>query len=302
MASPHTRGWTRLRDRLRDPLAGFPAHAGMDPLTPAAAAARVRLPRTRGDGPCRSRCATGRSGASPHTRGWTAPPQPGQLLDAGFPAHAGMDLGLRIRQEHALGLPRTRGDGPAQNPAAATRPRASPHTRGWTLHRAAHGGDAGGFPAHAGMDRSRSPRRRRRRRLPRTRGDGPHYPGPPPPEAVASPHTRGWTRRRRLVEEPLPGFPAHAGMDPRRPATRRYASAASPHTRGWTRARLAGLPSPAGFPAHAGMAPWRPWVTTRSSWLPRTRGGWTPPEPGARPSVRGFPAHAGMDPTRRPWS
>ena len=31
MASPHTRGWTRVTGDFRARSAGFPAHAGMDP-------------------------------------------------------------------------------------------------------------------------------------------------------------------------------------------------------------------------------------------------------------------------------
>ena len=69
-----------------------------------------------------------------------------------------------------------------------------------------------------------------------------------------SPHTRGWTHREGSPQHQGVGFPAHAGMDPRRQADqggrRRFprtrgdgpdneelfevGSAVSPHTRGWT--------------------------------------------------------------------
>ena len=51
VASPHTRGWTPLRGLFGCLAVGFPAHAGMDPRSRAAFAARSGLPRTRGDGP-----------------------------------------------------------------------------------------------------------------------------------------------------------------------------------------------------------------------------------------------------------
>ena len=49
--SPHTRGWTGQANPARPAVAGFPAHAGMDPN------GKTDLPRDHG--------------VSPHTRGWT---------------------------------------------------------------------------------------------------------------------------------------------------------------------------------------------------------------------------------------
>ena len=90
-ASPHTRGWTR-RDAVRAlRVAGFPAHAGMDPTSTPALGSGMRLPRTRGDGPHRLRPLTGATEASPHTRGWTASKNRATTAADGFPAHAGMD-------------------------------------------------------------------------------------------------------------------------------------------------------------------------------------------------------------------
>ena len=54
-----------------------------------------------------------------------------------------------------------------------------------------------------------------RSRLPRTRGDGPSPSSRSGPGPEASPHTRGWTRRRPVALVAGDGFPAHAGMDPR---------------------------------------------------------------------------------------
>ena len=47
-ASPHTRGWTLRDPRQPDLPEGFPAHAGMDPVTATDEDGNERLPRTRG--------------------------------------------------------------------------------------------------------------------------------------------------------------------------------------------------------------------------------------------------------------
>ena len=172
-------------------------------------------------------------------------------------------------------LPRTRGDGPLTDSRSSRASRASPHTRGWTPLVHEDVGEGSGFPAHAGMDRGLHQRKRLIYGLPRTRGDGP---SPAPIHAhrpEASPHTRGWTLISGLNGLICDGFPAHAGMDPRRtgswparpglPRTRgdgpcvrvegvRRAQA-SPHTRGWTPTAAAWRWHQTGFPAHAGMDP-----------------------------------------------
>ena len=212
-ASPHTRGWTVAPHRREQIAGGFPAHAGMDLRLRVRAGRRIRLPRTRGDGPADTSAAKRAVMASPHTRGWTQPLYAVVHHCAGFPAHAGMDPGRRRRAGCIPWLPRTRGDGPASRSAVATASRASPHTRGWTFSGFVCGSRPAGFPAHAGMDRSRSPRRGHARRLPRTRGDGPAATPASVPPAWASPHTRGWTPRPPRHRGPPRGFPAHAGMD-----------------------------------------------------------------------------------------
>ena len=131
-ASPHTRGWTRL---FYDPLGrkgGFPAHAGMDLVTPDRPHQQSRLPRTRGDGSSISRYCEMSRLASPHTRGWT-PHRAGHEIDgSGFPAHAGMDPTVSPDSSRSGGLPRTRGDGPKDESHISLGEGASPHTRGWT--------------------------------------------------------------------------------------------------------------------------------------------------------------------------
>ena len=50
-APPHTRGWTLGTDDSWFPAGGSPAHAGMDLLIGRIRGFKLRLPRTRGDGP-----------------------------------------------------------------------------------------------------------------------------------------------------------------------------------------------------------------------------------------------------------
>ena len=337
VASPHTRGWTRCRQEQRARRHGFPAHAGMDPGGHRATRGHHGLPRTRGDGPSVRRRAMASTPASPHTRGWTRGDHPRAEDRVGFPAHAGMDPGRRQPDGVRKWLPRTRGDGPWSGRSRVRHRAASPHTRGWTRapHRARR--PRSGFPAHAGMDPTAARPLCTTRRLPRTRGDGPRLRHVQTAQAAASPHTRGWTVYIALHVNRKVGFPAHAGMDPRRstrssgrsglPRTRgdgpaseaqvHREAAASPHTRGWTPLDLGAGTLRSGFPAHAGMDRWPPRRATRTPGLPRTRGdgpppcmrtvttvgasphtrGWTVGRQDQLPNAAGFPAHAGMDPT-----
>ena len=193
LASPHTRGWTRLRERIRELEHGFPAHAGMDLRSTAGAARPPRLPRTRGDGPLASCVRAMLFEASPHTRGWTPASRCARSPRGGFPAHAGMDPGRSVRAGSSRRLPRTRGDGPSAGARTSTGTPASPHTRGWTPLQVRAGVLERGFPAHAGMDPAPTSSPRSAAGLPRTRGDGPQARSPAAASSVASPHTRGWT-------------------------------------------------------------------------------------------------------------
>ena len=177
-ASPHTRGWTRVRVRRAAHGGGFPAHAGMDPWQCLPRQIPGWLPRTRGDGPVSAVSSHPGRGASPHTRGWTLPGPRSAHRGAGFPAHAGMDPCRRRSSGPTSGLPRTRGDGPQASEGRGNDRKASPHTRGWTQ------------PSWAG--------RFVRPWLPRTRGDGPGPQIGSVPYRAASPHTRGWTLPRSL--------------------------------------------------------------------------------------------------------
>ena len=339
LASPRTGGWTRSRPALRTARTGFPAHAGMDPSGARIPAASRGLPRARGDGPSSRRASGISSWASPRTRGWTRIRSRHHHRRLGFPAHAGMDPAAIFGITLFKRLPRARGDGPKEYTYWKTVKTASPRTRGWTLAANDVVMPAPGFPAHAGMDPFKNGAFSFSSWLPRARGDGPWSTGQYSAALAASPRTRGWTLESSSCRERLPGFPAHAGMDPMRkrtgsprswlprargdgpsyPVIRDCWGAASPRTRGWTRYRPHRGGAGAGFPAHAGMDPSTPRPNSLRPRLPRARGdgplydwftgwsvqasprtrGWTPQKVSAETYALGFPAHAGMDPSRK---
>ncbi len=252
--SPPTRGWTldcvcRLRGN-----AGFPAHAGMDPLPVLRTEPPRWFPRPRGDGPRTSSTSVRRWTVSPPTRGWTPDEPSAVLTDAGFPAHAGMDPAAYADWRSDERFPRPRGDGPYKDRWCGEGERVSPPTRGWTPDALQGIGLGLGFPAHAGMDPVRLKVTIRIPWFPRPRGDGPLYVAAQcAPESV-SPPTRGWTSVSRADVIGIDGFPAHAGMDRKKKGVRqivtrfprprgdgpaecwryRRKSAVSPPTRGWT--------------------------------------------------------------------
>ena len=338
--SPPTRGWTPsgLWSDVRP--VGFPAHAGMDPWTARGSAAAWRFPRPRGDGPPGSSSGSAAEPVSPPTRGWTPAVDQKGTGAAGFPAHAGMDPSLPEVLQSLPRFPRPRGDGPLRVGPVGHQREVSPPTRGWTRTSPSGNVCALGFPAHAGMDPIEAPAPGICSGFPRPRGDGP--PGSPGGNETdeVSPPTRGWTSGPRVKPRSSPGFPAHAGMDPRgsvrcwpwrrfpRPrgdgpspdAAIAESGEVSPPTRGWT---TDGADSPRacpGFPAHAGMDPAITPSRGRPQWFPRPRGdgprrirdqarvqavspptrGWTVPVVVTDLNEEGFPAHAGMDPRGAP--
>ena len=194
MVSPHTRGWTLRVASVSESRSGFPAHAGMDPTAACSTPPAIRFPRTRGDGPAPPCAACSVERVSPHTRGWTLGPWIRCSGLLGFPAHAGMDPCSCQDASAAPGFPRTRGDGPPSEYKKCGCGWVSPHTRGWTLATQIVASEAWGFPAHAGMDLSRTTWDGTTYGFPRTRGDGPPASIRRLAARTVSPHTRGWTR------------------------------------------------------------------------------------------------------------
>ena len=177
-----------------------------------------------------------------------------------------------------------------------------------------------GFPAHAGMDPTRSSRQLAAPVVsPPTRGWNPTAEWIRSSCLTVSPPTRGWTTAPRFPSPEMSGFPAHAGMDPARPRLSRCLDW-FPRPRGDGPMKLPQhVVGDLGFPAHAGMDPqtasphWprsgfpRPRgdgpqsgsSLSRSAWVSPPTRGWTHNLLGLTRPGRGFPAHAGMDPIIR---
>ena len=136
--SPPTRGWTLWQPNQRHCLAGFPAHAGMDPRTRTPRKRCTRFPRPRGDGPLGHHDLAILAEVSPPTRGWTLGASTPPTAAVGFPAHAGMDPPPGSAPGSCIWFPRPRGDGPSCCRRIFTRPTVSPPTRGWTRDAFSH--------------------------------------------------------------------------------------------------------------------------------------------------------------------
>ena len=229
--SPPTRGWTRRDAGASAGRGGFPAHAGMDPSRRCSGRRRKRFPRPRGDGPPESCQPVRLARVSPPTRGWTRPDNSNRHRGQGFPAHAGMDPRSHHAPYASRRFPRPRGDGPSLLEGTVRRLVVSPPTRGWTVIMHTPVGLADGFPAHAGMDPIWPWLVLAVARFPPPRGDGPCWTGIVCMAWRVSPPTRGWTLGRAFDRFAYPGFPAHAGMDPRR-RTGRRGSRGFPRPRG----------------------------------------------------------------------
>ena len=155
-ATPHARGSTRVCRREEYSGQGYPACAGIDPKRPKKRSPRSWLPRMRGDRPpspsgspviavatphARGSTshefapATTLAAATPHARGSTRLRAFGAQGRSGYPACAGIDLGLVHRQRINLRLPRMRGDRPCFEPLMPRNNQATPHARGSTWRR-----------------------------------------------------------------------------------------------------------------------------------------------------------------------
>ncbi len=172
-ATPHARGSTQGYRRTEPADAGYPACAGIDPMSVDHSPLIDRLPRMRGDRPERSAPFDGSSMATPHARGSTRSSCRSTTQGCGYPACAGIDL-LTGSDDDLDG-------------------RATPHARGSThASRTAQLGCCG-YPACAGIDPSRSSNTRASWRLPRMRGDRPGVELLDEDTEEATPHARGST-------------------------------------------------------------------------------------------------------------
>ena len=193
---------------------GSPAYAGMVPQASFEARHHIRLPRLRGDGPCKPSGVGYCRSAPPPTRGWSLKRRRPGFYTYGSPAYAGMVPNYVKIRELRSRLPRLRGDGPSQAPAYGGPAGAPPPTRGWSLAAFRHQSPCVGSPAYAGMVPDRNNRQCPRHRLPRLRGDGPYVGGTVIVSEMAPPPTRGWSPWIKFYPRDWRGSPAYAGMVP----------------------------------------------------------------------------------------
>ncbi len=113
--SPPARGWSAISVFRLARAGGFPARAGMVRLGKYLMKPMPRFPRPRGDGPRPHRSHGGCATVSPPARGWSLLRNVLAVLDAGFPARAGMVPALITCPVFEVWFPRPRGDGPLQN-------------------------------------------------------------------------------------------------------------------------------------------------------------------------------------------
>ena len=275
------------------------------------------------------------SWVSPRSRGSTPELTLEELRDRGFPALAGIDPRPPVPSGSLCRFPRARGDRPpcAFFPGDSTA--VSPRSRGSTGSPLAGLPRGSGFPALAGIDPRWAACFTATSGFPRARGDRPRAIALSPYATTVSPRSRGSTLSAVGEHRLAGGFPALAGIDPRRrPCLRRrcrfprargdrpYDHAhlprtlrVSPRSRGSTREIDDQVTALGGFPALAGIDPsWRSCASSASR-FPRARGDRPETEPyaGRDPPVSprsrgstleatmfdtlslGFPALAGID-------
>src|SRR6266540_2264320 len=292
MASPRSRGSARTQRTTAPEQRGFPALAGIGPSTYGRSGKGRWLPRARGDRPAVSPGSIVTFAASPRSRGSAVAGGLVPVAAAGFPALAGIGRRPERGWSRWTRLPRARGDRPARGEDEEEGGLASPRSRG-----SAHGGlttrvAADGFPALAGIGRTRAGPSSRRGGLPRARGDRPSSRRWRPSTRTASPRSRGSAPCGSLRPADDAGFPALAGIGPpspsRRPTCsrlprargdrpggaplRRAGRRASPRSRG-SAPRRAGHPlPPPGFPALAGIGLQGAFSFSITGGLPRARG------------------------------
>jgi len=151
--------------------------------------------------------------ATPHTRGSTPLNGFSKSFHVGYPAYAGIDLILDYSAMSCYRLPRIRGDRPCWYNNSDGAGLATPHTRGSTAIVAGVTVLQTGYPAYAGIDLLSHFHDSNNLWLPRIRGDRPWLRRHCFDTGMATPHTRGSTRRLARESDYTAGYPAYAGID-----------------------------------------------------------------------------------------
>ena len=334
--SPHTRGWTCAAAWVWWFKEIFPAYAGVNPFFPIFAHSQLNIPRIRGGEPSIVGFNAIDMVYSPHTRGWTYPKDLLAVDEAIFPAYAGVNLQTTHKNVINPNIPRIRGGEPRFNLHNSKIVRYSPHTRGWTSNQTKGGIYMLIFPAYAGVNLIACLTVLFFSDIPRIRGGEPDIQSAKTYSKQYSPHTRGWTRYRRITLFFCDIFPAYAGVNLQDVKARNskvdiprirggepdtmvqlfVIDEYSPHTRGWTCLDFIVFGSLGIFPAYAGVN--LIFTEQRKNWsnIPRIRGGepvikftqttmdaysphtrgWTWKIIKARYKIWIFPAYAGVNP------
>ncbi len=234
------------------------------------------LPRARGDRPGVGVFGEAGPESPPRTRGSTPFDVAGIADLQVSPAHAGIDPNPDTACWSADRLPRARGDRPSPEISGEHLSASPPRTRGSTRMSPACRPRRTVSPAHAGIDPCCISTPQCSDSLPRARGDRPQDQRPAGGGSSSPPRTRGSTRRHPRAVQFHQVSPAHAGIDPRPPATPPAA---------WRLPRARGdRPLPVTATGDEVASP------------PRTRGS-TPENSHIRYQRPVSPAHAGIDPT-----
>ncbi len=152
----------------------------------------------------------------------------------------------------------------------------SPHTRGWPEH----------LPATLDQEVG----------SPRTRGDGPALPPPPPRGALVLPAHAGMARAPARPRDWPGRSPRTRGDGPSSKKPPPQSAKFSPHTRGWPEGQRIRWQRHRVLPAHAGMARSAPAaLTTLATFSPHTRG-WPGGAAGPWRDLRGSPRTRGDGP------
>ncbi len=167
----------------------------------------------RGDRPAAQIPACWRILATPHARGSTHAHAPFGQSRPGYPACAGIDPCCFRASRPPRRLPRMRGDRPTPHFQHTIVPVATPHARGSTWDICSMPSPWRGYPACAGIDRSRIRDSISAPRLPRMRGDRPRLAKEAEVAQRATPHARGSTWQNSCAIENRLGYPACAGID-----------------------------------------------------------------------------------------
>ncbi len=190
--SPPARGWSQGSDGVVSRPVLLPARAGMAPTCTSYMCASCTAPRTRRDGPARSRRLPPKVPCSPRPRGWPLPDRQGAHLVPVLPAAAGMVPTATPLLPGPTRASRACGDGPRTG-GQQGRERTASRARGWPLPHQARRAVRGLLPACAGLDPPPPTPTRVPPCASRACGDGPEKTGWSATFRNCSPRSRGWT-------------------------------------------------------------------------------------------------------------